>query len=227
MAERTAEEARNDYVEKMGEVLGTQFHALIGEVAFLHIKWAEYVELFGDPENVKLLNKSAPAFFSMIQRILWEETLLHICRLTDPPESKVKKTIKRNLTLQALPELLSDSERRVRLKELVDEAICQSDFCRDWRNRHIAHLELDLALKKEPATPLAVASRNHVNQALHAIEGVLHAVGEYYSVFLAPFEESIGALGNARSLLYVLRDGVKEKERRRERRHRGDSSKED
>jgi hypothetical protein len=48
MADRTDAEAEKSYIEKMGEALGKQFHALWKEVVWLHWNWAEYVELFAD-----------------------------------------------------------------------------------------------------------------------------------------------------------------------------------
>lgn len=43
MADRTDAEAEKSYIEKMGEALGKQFHALWKEVVWLHWNWAEYV----------------------------------------------------------------------------------------------------------------------------------------------------------------------------------------
>jgi hypothetical protein len=68
MTNRTAEEARDHYIETMGQVLGTQFAALWQEVASVNIKWSEYVALFAtNPTRVEALNQAAPAFFRMIQ----------------------------------------------------------------------------------------------------------------------------------------------------------------
>jgi hypothetical protein len=48
----------------MGDALGSQFDVLWQEVSRLHIKRAEYVELFGSkPNRVDLLNRAASAFF--------------------------------------------------------------------------------------------------------------------------------------------------------------------
>ena len=43
----TADEARNEYISKMGRELGEVYHHLWQEVASVHQKWDEYVELFG------------------------------------------------------------------------------------------------------------------------------------------------------------------------------------
>src|SRR5437868_4579391 len=80
----TADEAKTEYISKMGSDLGEVYHHLWQEVAFVHRKWNEHVELFGmKPSRIDLMNEAAPAFFRMIQDSLWEDTLLHIARLTD------------------------------------------------------------------------------------------------------------------------------------------------
>ena len=54
------------------------------EAAFLHLKWNEYVVLFGTgPERVDLLNRAAPGFFHLVQDSWWDDLLLHISRMTD------------------------------------------------------------------------------------------------------------------------------------------------
>src|SRR6185295_5019430 len=101
MTHRTAEESKQDYIKAMGEELGSQFAELWQQLVYLHCKWMEYVALFGTrSDRIELLNKSAPTFFRIIQDTLWDDILLHICRLTDPPETGKNK----NLTIQNLPE---------------------------------------------------------------------------------------------------------------------------
>lgn len=161
MTETTAEEAKNNYIEKMGDALGTQFHALWQEVAWLHIKCTEYLELFGSKSTrVDLLNRAAPAFFSMIQGVLWEDIVLHVARLTDSPTSLGNT----NLTIRNLPELV-DPTMTEALRGLVDKGLLETQFCRDWRNRRIAHRDLELATNKSPR-PLAAATRKQLNEAL-------------------------------------------------------------
>ena len=104
----TAEEQRQECIQQMGDTLGCQFHALWQEVAWLYSKWAEYLELFGtSPFRVELLNSAAPGFFRIVQDTLWEDTILHIARLTDRPESFGKA----NLTIRRLPGLVDDAIR--------------------------------------------------------------------------------------------------------------------
>jgi hypothetical protein len=92
--ERTAEEAKAHYISVMGQPLGEVYASLWQELALLHRNWNEYVELFGSkPSRVELLNRAAGSFFRAVQDALWEQTLLHIARLTDPPASVGKSNL--------------------------------------------------------------------------------------------------------------------------------------
>ncbi len=60
----TDEEVRRNHIVKMGDELGSQFNRLSNECTWLHLKWSEYVALYGvKPSRVDLLNASAGGFF--------------------------------------------------------------------------------------------------------------------------------------------------------------------
>lgn len=205
------EQVNEQHVTAMGPALGPVYHALWNQVVWLHMKWHEFRELYGTKaERIGLLNSAAGLFFRVVQDVLWEETLLDIARLTDPPKSRGKA----NLTLQQLPPLIVDPSSRGRIVSLVDDAVVKAAFARDWRNRRIAHRDLALALK-QGAKPLAGASRQQVDETLSAVDAVLNALSEQYLnsslVFDHPFSEGSGAV----ALLYVLRDGLEVEEKRR------------
>src|SRR5665213_2492774 len=166
---RSAVEVKKDFVASMGEQLGPIFHALWQEVAALHEKWGEFVALYGTKESrVRLMNEAAPAFFGIVQTIFWENILLHIARLTDPPGSSRRA----NLTIRQFDRLVDDT---LKIETLTARALQVSEFCRDWRNRHIAHCDRDLALNDD-AEPFSEASRLKVGHALAAIVDVLNAI---------------------------------------------------
>ena len=222
----TVEEMKKSNIEKMGEPLGNQYSALWQEVVLLYVNWGEYVELFGTKaQRIELLNKAAPAFFRMIQDSLWETTVLHLARLTDPPTSMGNKD-KQNLTIQNLPELIGDAKTKSEVAALVKVALNETEFCRDWRNRYIAHRDLNLALDEQPAVPLAEASRKQVNDALEAIARVMNAVEKYYldggTIYNAADRHN-GAV----TLLHLLVDGLKEKQAREARTLSGELSEDD
>ena len=210
----TAEETQAEHVKHMGTSLGEQFNALWQEVAWLHLKWGEYDELFGKkPSRIQLLNNAAPRFFRVVEDVLWEDTLLHIARLTDPGQSPGKGK-KANLTIQALPGLV-DASIKKSLAGFVDVAVQRADFCRDWRNRKIAHRDLALALDGS-ANPLKPANRKQVREALEAIVNVLNATSQHYIKSRTMFDYLGGSTG-AEALLYVIDDGLKTEAERSER----------
>jgi hypothetical protein len=207
----TADEVKQKHIEKLGHALGSLYHELWNELAWLYMKWEDYVVLFGTkPTRIGLLNKSAPVFFKIVQDSLWEDVLLHIARLTDPPKSSGKK----NRTIQCLPSLVDESIR-VTVSEQISNAIEKASFCRDWRNRHIAHRDLNLAMD-EHAESLKQASRAKVIESLESISKVLNVISEFYMKSIVVFD-SIAGPGGALDLLYVLDAGIRADTDRRKR----------
>jgi hypothetical protein len=211
MAEQSPEEMKLACTASMGERLGPLYYLLWQEIAWLHTKWHQYVVLFGTKESrVALLNEAAPAFFRTVEDSLWEDVLLHISRLTDPPGQGATA----KLTIRRCEALVDDPRTAQTVKEAVEKAIELSSFCRDWRNRHIAHRNLNLALKVG-ATPLAEASREKVDSVLAALVKVLDAISLHYQATTNRFECD-GFPGAAEALLYVIDSGVHaETERKR------------
>ena len=203
-AQRTAEESKIECIERMGEPLGTLYFELWQELAWLHFKWGEYNLLFGKGENrIQLMNETAPFFFNVVQRVIWEDSILHIARLTD----KTHTGGRRNLTLCLLPELIAIPELQTRVLASIETTREATDFCRDWRNRHIAHRDLDLALNRNVPS-LKAADKSKMDVALKAIGAVLDIVGLHYlnstTSFSIPFSPD-----GADRLLRVLDDGEK------------------
>lgn len=200
-AQRTAEEAKTEHIRLMGDELGTIYSALWQEVAWVHGKWSDFVVLFGTKESrVDLLNAAAPAFCRLVQDSIWENVLLHIARLTDPPATAGKQ----NLTIQRLPALIDRTQSKTVIEAKVHGALHASAFARDWRNRHIAHSDLDLKVS-DAARPLEFASRKSVKLALEALSGVLNAVAAEY-LDSTSFFDTLN--GDALALLYVIDDGL-------------------
>lgn len=211
---RTAEQAKHDHIEVMGDALGTIYDALWQQIAWAHGKWSDFVVLFGTSESrVALLNRAAPQFFRLAQDSVWENILLHIARLTDPPCTAKKK----NLTIQRLSMLIDRPDCRNKVEIKVGEALATCEFARDWRNRRIAHADLDLAISKD-ARPLEFASRQCVKHALASLAQVLDAIAAEYLNSTTSFDTLDG---DAMALLYVIDDGLKSEAKRRERLRNG------
>lgn len=175
--------------------------------------------------GVTLARQAAtPTFFRMIQDELWESTLLHLARLTDPANSQGKQD-RSNLTIQALPALIIDAKLKEEIDTLIADALKLTEFCRDWRNRRIAHRDLNLALG-QPTTPLAEGSRLHVKSAVKAIADVLNVLERHYCNSETAYDLD-GPLGGAISLLYVLDDGARAEDARQKRLEEGKPLKDD
>ena len=217
---KSADEARMEDIKQMGEELGNVYHELWQEVAWLHSKWGEYEELFAKKESrIDLLNNAAPFFFRVVQDALWENVLLHLAKLTDPP----KKGKNKNLTLKMLPEMVNGDLKieLVTLKNKLDNA---TSFCRDWRNKHIAHIDLHLALKTG-AKPLKPVKYVMVREALKATVDMLNAVSKYYQDSENDF--SLSSFQGGESLLYVIDEGLRSREERERRIEKGENTEED
>ena len=212
---RTADESKAEHIAKMGAELGKFYSALWQNLAWIHVKWAEYIALFGtDPGRIDLLNDAAPRFFRVIEDSLWEDILLHLSRLTDSPRSMGKD----NLSVRRLPMITALQGSAIPIAALVATAVAATEFARDWRNRKLAHGDLGLALGL-PVQPLAAASRLAVKEALQSLVAVLNSLSQKFLDSETMFEVDDG---DATSMLYVLRDGLRYESEKRERIKSGD-----
>ena len=167
------------------------------------------------PERIDLLNQTAAFFFRVVQDVLWKDILLHLARLTGPRKSAGKA----NLTLLMLPDIISDPSFAAEVKCRVDEAVSRCEFARQWRNRHLAHLDLSLALG-DRVEPLPAVSRQDVEQGLTALAGILNTIEHHY------FRSEVGfryflTTNDAESLIYYLQTAVRAEKLRRDRLRQG------
>lgn len=220
-SDQSADKVRTEHLEKLGPKLGPIYSELMDDFSWLRVKWGEYRELYAtSPERIDLMNSAAGLFFRIFQDTMWEDALLHLCRLTDPAVMGRKQ----NLSITVLPELCPNDILRNAVKTLVEKAVVATSFARDWRNRHIGHRDRPLALGL--AHPLAAASRAHVSEAISTIHKVLNKISEQLLGSTIADDVGIPPTG-AEALLYVLRDGVKADTEKRERIRTGRFTKDD
>ena len=211
-----AEAVEAQHLATLGPELGPVFHCLHNEVAWLYIKWEQFRALYGTSrERVELLNASAALLFRVLHDTMWKDVLVHLCRLTDPP--KVGKKL--NLSITRLPGLIDDPTLRDTVKQLVESAIHSAAFARDWRNRNIAHRDLALALRQS-TQPLEEATRAKIGASAMAIARCLNCISLGYMNSTCGYEE-VHHPGDATDLLYLLDDGIRAGEARRERASKG------
>lgn len=216
------EETKKEDIEAMGEPLSKLYYELWQEVSWLYFKWDEYEVLFGTkPSRIDLMNESAPFFFYIVEKSFWENILLHIAKIMDPQKS----TGKENLSIQRIPLEITDLSFKQELIDCISIAVAKTAFCRDWRNRRIAHLDYNLAIKNG-AKPLPPASRVAVKEAISSIANVLNIVSLKYLKSSILFNVNRVETG-AESLLRVISDGLKVDKERRKRIESGQYHKDD
>jgi hypothetical protein len=198
--------ARN--TEAMGPALGPIYTALCDELVWLHMKWANYLAIFGTSSTrVELANRAAGSFFHVIQEVMWSDLLIGLARVTDPPRTRGRD----NLTVQCLPSLISDTPIYEGIQSQLDSVLKSAVFARKWRNRHLAHRDLSRAIAGKKAEPLPSASLASVRECLSGMVALLNLVDNHYldSTMIYDMDH---VPGDAESLLRVLRHGLYAKE---------------
>ena len=215
--ELSPEEVRAAALESMGASLGELYDILSNQVSWVHFKWKQYRGLFGaNQERIDFLNVAAPAFFAELQQLLWDDILLHICRLTDPPKSAGKA----NLTIACFPALISDADLALRVGKLFNQVKEKTGFAREWRNRRLAHREFPVASQADSRS-LTPGSREDIEVALVAIRDVMNCIEVHYMKSSVLYNHGIEVLGGFDTLLRCLEKGVEEKRRRLEKYREG------
>jgi hypothetical protein len=191
-------EARKRCVQALGEDLGQVYYDLVRELVWLHDKWAQYCELFGkDQQRVELLNKVAPRFFGYLQHTLFDDIQLHLARLTDPPQTGSGKN--QNLTMRRFTQLIADPKFNSEVEKLLEEVEQKCEFARQWRNKVLAHLDVNTRAKPQLLPP---RTRKQVKDALEAMRHLMNSIAKHYG--LAEIFCEISDVGGAASLVYRL-----------------------
>ena len=135
-------------------------------------QWAEgaqrldlLVKLFGEAKHVELLNLVGGELFADIQRVLQDDLVLRVSRLTDPQSSGGGKD---NLTIQRLPALCERDELRKEVQEQVDAAVRAASTAREHRNQRISHTDLTYALGDSELESNTLRQLRKVLDAVHA-----------------------------------------------------------
>jgi hypothetical protein len=223
----SAEEILQQHIAAMGEELGRVYNRLLNDVVWLDLKWIQYQRLFlRSPERLRVLKETAGHFFAFIKSVLADDLLLHVARLTDPPQSRGRGTTRENLTLQRLPRLIEDSDLRAEVTELVKAAERAAGPARDHRNRRLAHRDLAIALDVG-SDPLAGLSRLEIDATLAAIRAVIERMARHYWEDLAPYNAEFALDHDADLLVFWLRKALRAEERRLQRLREGRALPED
>lgn len=201
---RTEENIRAEKVAAMGSQLGELHFLLWKDVTWLHFEWNQYAELFGtDPSRIEVMNAAAPHFFWSLERVLWQDILLSLSRLSDPTGTGGQQ----NLTFRRLLPAVPKDGPGVALVSALDEYERRSLFARDWRHTLFAHRAYAYAAEPD-AHPLTHASRASVLSALEAAREVMNVLERHYQGSPTSYEDCLDPIGGAHDLLVCLDRGI-------------------
>ena len=157
----------------MAVELDDLLNALVHEWADGFDRLNEFEQLFGEAEHVELLNLVGGAFFADVQRVLWDDQLLRVTRLTDPKQTGKGDKAKDNLTVYRLLDFCESHELRKQVEEQVEVAKQAAEFARPHRNKRISHNDLDFAIG---GSDLPSTTLRQIREALDAVHAVLQTV---------------------------------------------------
>jgi len=186
------------------------FEELKREIIWLHGRWIIYRQLFAESrKRLDLLNECASSFFYIVQDVLYGEIQVSLSKLSDPAHSgKFKNLSLEQLQLQL--EFYGDKHLATGNRLILDELHLKCEPFRLWRNKRLAHLDLDTAMKVSP-DPLPGISRQMIEDALELIRRYMNQIeGQYDDSETAYQYFAMRSDGDA--LVSVLRDGLRYRE---------------
>jgi len=160
------------------------------EVIWVHGRWIIYRQLFlHSDKRIDLLNDVASAFFYMIQNLLLEEVQITLSKFTDPARSGKNE----NLSLEQLQERVEEvgnPELSVKLRSVLNQLQDTCRSCRVWRNKQLAHLDLDTSLKLLPDA-LPAVTIEQIDAALEITREYLNLLERFYTESETGYEHFI------------------------------------
>jgi len=192
-------------MSEMPETIKSVFDDLKDEVVWLHTKWENHRQLFQTSEKRRmLLAECAYAFFLIIHRVLIDDVLLSLSKLTDPAGKG--KTQKLSFeTLQKRVEKHGDHRLVSELKEILANLKEKSKAIRTHRDKRIAHLDVQTTMKQVELDNISVEM---VEEMLALAAEYMNAVeGHYYERSLC-YEGGIASYSDADALVSKLQDGL-------------------
>lgn len=199
---QTEDQMRAEYIRVMGGNLGQWYYELEQDLDWLHRKWSIFQGLFDKGlDRREMLYSVAPNFFHPLHSFLFEDAMLHLCRLTDPPRTGRYE----NRTMMSLSEQTSDVTLKASLNTAADQVQKDCEFARSWRDKRLAHTDLQVSRSGNAGLPVS-ESRN-IEKAICAMRGLLKLVREHYGIALG-YSLSSDPFG-AEALVRCLEDGIR------------------
>jgi hypothetical protein len=178
------------------------FEGVWQDVASIHFKWNLYLDLFGKPENIEVLNQTTPTVFHLIEESLRADMTMAFGRLLDPAEQGSNK----NLSLQHLVQELRphvDEAHFSKLEKQVQEIKAQCSGILKLRMKKYGHNDLRTALQYHE-NPLPSVKRSTVEKALALIGGFMNGLQQHFKEGTTVFTKGI-TRGTGEQLIGLLK----------------------
>jgi len=122
-----------------------EFQIVKRHTILLAYEWLYYKELFNEKESRKLLAESASNFFITLQMMYIDSIILKISRLLESQ----KKGSNSNLTIDYLIKHITLEEKDlIKLNDMYQKAKVFFDELKPYRNKSIAHIDMNTALNE-------------------------------------------------------------------------------
>lgn len=193
------------------EALRALFDGVWQETVSLHAKWELYLDLFGDPNRISVLNDSAPAVFQLVEECLRNDMTISFGRLTDPAKTGNKD----NLSLAQLVDSLTPSCNKSMSDQLLDRLETLRDHCKSitqWRNRRVAHNDLATFLHYHP-DPLPNIGQAYITDALAMLASLVNVIQVHFADGQTCYTRG-SYRGNGQQLIYLLEQAREHRKRK-------------
>lgn len=186
-----------DFPESLQEI----FEGLWQEAASLHAHWELYLDLYGDPEKIDLLNATVPSVFQLIEESLRATMTVSFGRLTDPSKTGRKDNLSLARLVESLPAHCDDRFVHSAKQRLVDiQSHCEP--ITTHRNRRFAHNDLATAINYHE-NPLPGIGQSRITGALKMIAELMNSVEMYFQNCETAYGHGIQH-GTGKDLIFLL-----------------------
>lgn len=170
----------------------------------LSLRWKLFCQLFDSgTENIELLNRSGSNVFGLFQRLVLDDVMISLSRLTDPEKSFGNENASvRNVLTKAKASLPADTIAEVESlnKELENHVL----NIRKYRNKALAHADLDHALN---VSELPSVTYDELEKAMKVLQEIVNKVASSAFHWTTSFDPIIQYGCGGDSLLKILKRG--------------------
>ncbi len=204
MSSRTGNEIKEEYCKVLGNEFGNFFYEIYSQTVWLFVEWEQYKKLYTKKETVEVLNKTAPSYFALQQRIQWNSIILSIARLTDNKQAMGYE----NLTYLKIPDYIKDEELKQEIQLEIITLKKEREDIKNLRHKILAHNDLECILSEEKKIEILNSiTLKKTETVLSQIENIFQKLyGHYFKAHML-FEGTLFKF-DAGSLIYWLKTGL-------------------